>query len=227
MKYVLEVIAIVIGITLSFMVDEWRENREKHEASILLIRGIQEEMEYNKAQLQDAIEWYRRGREAGLIILSLYNEENPDISTDSLHVLVKLLEFNFTYDPIMGVLNSGISSGQINYIENVELRAQLGSFENLLFDANESTTEFGEIRNRDYYPLIGNYVSGKSVWRTEFPELPDTRFTTDIAGLLSDRQLESVLTYLTILKGQSLQESLGLQEDIERILKLISDELAN
>jgi len=44
LKYVYEVIAIVVGITISFMVDEWREERQNREELVVALKLINKEL---------------------------------------------------------------------------------------------------------------------------------------------------------------------------------------
>lgn len=52
-KYIIELIVLVVGITLSFMVDEWREDREKSAQLEQIFSEIKTNVEFDLKELQN------------------------------------------------------------------------------------------------------------------------------------------------------------------------------
>ena len=46
LKYFYEIIAIVIGITISFIVDEWREDRQNRTETVNSLSSIKEDLKW-------------------------------------------------------------------------------------------------------------------------------------------------------------------------------------
>lgn len=224
-KYIVELIVIVVGITLSFLVEEWREENEREHSTELVLKGIKKEMISNNEQLENVIKWGRKGRRASLKLMELFAQQHVQVNEDTLHLYLRDLEMNYTFNPQLGILESAIASGQINYLHDEELKGMLSGFKDLVMDVNESTDEFKSIRNDQYYPLIDEYLSVRKTWSTYYSELEGSKFKTDVAGLFGDQELETVLTHLTILKRQGIEEQSDLLQKINTIIELVDNEL--
>lgn len=68
LKYLIELIVIVVGITLSFMVDEWREERQNREKVISALKIIQQNLVQDSIQIERHID-SRENEEKGLDLL--------------------------------------------------------------------------------------------------------------------------------------------------------------
>ena len=62
LKYVYEVIAIVVGITISFMVDEWREESQNRKETLTLLSSIKEDLTMDTITIQKAIDQFKWAR---------------------------------------------------------------------------------------------------------------------------------------------------------------------
>ena len=63
LKYVYEVIAIVVGITISFMVDEWREERQNREELVVALKLINKELISDSTSLVGYLDIYHEAYE--------------------------------------------------------------------------------------------------------------------------------------------------------------------
>ncbi|MVM38414.1 hypothetical protein GO730_13895 [Spirosoma sp. HMF3257] len=55
-EYVLEVIVIIFSITISFALDEWKDNRHKQELEQIYLKGLYSDIETDLGQLKEVID---------------------------------------------------------------------------------------------------------------------------------------------------------------------------
>ena len=98
-------------------------------------------MTINLKALEFAIEENEKSFEAAIEMRALFKDRAAfDKMSDTLfYESIRKLNWNVTYDPQNGILNSIISSGQINQLSNKELKYLLASLKELTTDAIENT----------------------------------------------------------------------------------------
>jgi len=123
---------------------------------------------------------------------------------------------NYTYDPQTGILNSIISSGQISYISNRELKYLLASLEDMKTDAFEDTDKIERWRD-DLVTQINNaifLIKDGRIIDTSFKAAYDAPSFRLLTGIYGDG-----------VRGEGLTEELNLKETMQHILDLINSEI--
>ncbi len=130
----------------------------------------------------------------------------------------KLLNNNYTYDPRNGILNSIISSGQVNIISNKELKYLMASLKEWTVDAFENTMKIENQRDNLLYSTLHNndiFKDDKIVgwnWKASYDHSPFRTFTnilffyTRRDGLIEEYELKKALKHIIEL----------LENDIEK-----------
>ena len=77
LKYVYEVIAIVVGITLSFMVDEWREERQNWEKEKVILKEIYNERKADSLMLSYNLQIHKNGFASCINLIKNHNKFLP------------------------------------------------------------------------------------------------------------------------------------------------------
>ena len=125
---------------------------------------------------------------------------------------------NFTYDPRNGILNSIISSGQVNIISNNELKYLMASLKEWTVDAFENTMKIENQRDdllNSTYHNNDIFKDGKIVgrnWKASYDHSPFRTFTnilffyTRRDGLIEEYELKEALKHIIEL----------LENDIEK-----------
>ena len=136
-----EIILVIIGILIAVSINGWNEDRKLKNAEQSILEDLKQEMIINLKALEFAIEENEKSFQAALEMRALFRDRAAfDKMSDSMfYTSFRKLNWNVTYDPQNGILNSIISSGQINQLSNKELKYLLASLKELTTDAIENT----------------------------------------------------------------------------------------
>ncbi|GAA4948026.1 hypothetical protein GCM10023314_21670 [Algibacter agarivorans] len=91
----------------------------------------------------------------------------------------------WTFDPQNGTLRSGISSGEINFIENKILIYMLFSWDDVVADAKENE-EIAYNTRMISQPVIEKYIRNVNFRSTVRKELGESKFNSNYKGLALD-----------------------------------------
>jgi len=141
-KYAIgEILLVIIGILIAVSINGWNENRKLKIEEQSILKDLKQEITMNLTALEEAIEANEKSFQAAVEMRSLFRDREAfNKMSDSLFfVLSQKLNWNYTYDPKNGILNSIISSGQINQLSDKELKYLLASLKELTIDALENT----------------------------------------------------------------------------------------
>lgn len=129
-----EVFLIVIGILIALNLDNWNEQSKRQEEEQKILRSLSEELAYN-IQVFDSIHNYHLQQ-----IGAIYALRDSDLTTHSLQEFDSLFftAFSFyTYDPSEGVINSLVSSGNIDLLADEELKYRIAKMGDVVQDYRE------------------------------------------------------------------------------------------
>ena len=125
LKYIYEVLAIVIGITLSFMVDEWREERQNREIENTYLINLRSDLVQDTSFFTLMISRDSQSVNDGIKLRkvlyqndSVNNPENFIVSTQFIGRLIAVEAINTTFVEIQ-------NSGMLKLIKNDSLRRNL------------------------------------------------------------------------------------------------------
>ena len=135
LRYIVEFLVIVTGVTVSFWGEEYRESLQNDEEEFKALKNLQIEL--------DEIDTYCEERKTSYIkdhkVLS-YLLNNPDYAFDSIDNLVQsspgigfALNDYREFQPPMNRYNSIINEGTIKFIESDSVKQQLSELHNTLY----------------------------------------------------------------------------------------------
>jgi hypothetical protein len=153
-----EILLVVIGILIALQVSNWNKKRIDSDSEKEALFDLNTEIKSNIRALEIIIAEHEKSLVAGKEIKSMIVDTNKlnSISNDSLKSILIVMNYNYTYDPKLGILNSVINSGKINLIQNKDIRYMLSSINELIIDANESTKVIEKLRGEYYWPMIAS-----------------------------------------------------------------------
>ncbi len=151
-----EIILVVIGILIALQINNWNNNREISQIEQSMLIDLDSEISSNIEKLKNSIKKHEQSLEAAQEFITLFEDTGKFAkATDStVNELLLKMDYNYTFDPVTGILKSIISSGQINYLKNKELKYLLASFDDLTKDVNESTLAIETQRPLLLYPSL-------------------------------------------------------------------------
>ena len=106
----------------------------KKEKGILF--GLKKNMEFNLEELKTEIETTKNGYMASLSLLDLAKPQITDYSETEVDSLISVMINNFAvYNPSTGSIDEIINSGQLNLVQNEELRNQVTNWSELIISS--------------------------------------------------------------------------------------------
>ena len=212
-----EIVLVVIGILIALQINNWNidEKNSRLEQSILV--DIDLEISSNIEKLKIAIEKHEQSLEAARKFILLFDapQNLSNVSDSTVTELLFTMDYNHTYDPTRGILESIISSGQINLLKNKELKYLLASVDDLTKDVNESTVVIETQRPLLLYPTLNKawiVENGKIVGysRKRLLDVPQFR--------------QAVYILYSGARGQGIEEEKQLLETMNFIKSIIKQE---
>lgn len=234
-----EILLVVLGILIALQINNLNEKRkERNEEQKILIQ-LQEEYQNNLQQLDEKIQIRKL-----LIINSTkildFIETETNVNPDSLAGLLGSLGLVPTFDPIS---NDIVNSGKLRLVQNEKLRKMLSSWVSDVIQLKEEEDYWVKMRDETLFPFyIKQGIARDAIneyLNKEAPAifLPGTRGdiklfigksskTPSVQEILSNRELEGLLTIIIALNYVGNLQSRILREKILDILSLIDLEIS-
>lgn len=156
--------AVILSILLAFSIDAWWDGRQAREREQELLTGLLSDFRESRPSLVDRVEMARRmaAGTAGLLALPGTSELPARLAVpDSLLLAVLGAP---TYEAATNTLDAAIASGEIELIENGELRAELASWRRTLADTREDEVEVRRITNEQLVPILARGIDLRSYY---------------------------------------------------------------
>lgn len=227
-KLLAEALLIIFSILLAFAIQAWWEERKERLEERKLLVNLQTDFIKNKDLLDIAITRFEGTLSNAQAMMDyIHPGEPPQKETLADSILFKHLIW-YTYDPIVGTLNSAIASGHISLIENEMLRAELAEWLDLVGDMKESEKIDIDIMTRINEELF-RYVPTRTVaFRTGNQiMLRESTGITDYRQLQSSLYLENLLANRIGEMSITLGEATRVKQSLERILGMLEGEIAD
>tara|TARA_R110002050_G_scaffold49240_2_gene114557 strand:+ start:8125 stop:8817 length:693 start_codon:yes stop_codon:yes gene_type:complete len=221
LKYAVgEIILVIIGILIAVSINNWNGDRKLKLEQQSIFKDLKQEVEENYKALAIAFEGNEKSFQAGKEMKALlYDSEAFNKMSDSIFdALVVKMNMNYTYDPQYGILNSIISSGQINQFSNKELKYLLASIKELTIDALEDALKIesqrDELMRSSYnhaYLIKDNIITGYNI--KLLYSHPDFRwavhhlfYSVRRDGLEEEKELMTTLEHIIELIDQNIDK---------------------
>ena len=124
-KYSLEFIVIVTGITLSFWINEWNNNRMNREKEIFFLNGLKSDLEIQINSFKNYDNFSKRTIDLGASILEDFTQYQSFSKTDSLNFKLSRLMYSSSYPSINTTFNELKSTGQFTLFKDKILASKI------------------------------------------------------------------------------------------------------
>lgn len=124
-KYTLEFIVIVTGISLSFWINEWDNNRMNSDKELYFLNGLKSDLEKQLNSLNNYNEFSNQTIDYGVSILEDYSIFETLSKTDSLNIKLSRLMYSRSYPEINTTFNELKSTGQFNLFKEKLLASKV------------------------------------------------------------------------------------------------------
>jgi hypothetical protein len=219
LKYAIgEILLVIIGILIAVSINGWNEDRKQKKAEQSILKDLKQEMIINLKALEFAIEENEKSFQTAIEMRALFKDRATfDKMPDSLfYESIRKLNWNVTYDPQNGILNSIISSGQINQLSNKELKYLLASLKELTTDAIENTRKIEAQRD----DLI------KSAWTNAMIIEDEKIVGYNVKSIFDHPEFRWATNHLFYSQRKDgLEEEKELTATLEHIIELINENI--
>ena len=124
-KYTLEFIVIVTGISLSFWINEWDNNRMNSDKELYFLNGLKNDLEKQLNSLNNYNEFSNLTIDYGASILEDYSIFETLSKTDSLNIKLSRLMYSRSYPEVNTTFNELKSTGQFNLFKEKLLASKI------------------------------------------------------------------------------------------------------
>ncbi len=144
-----DVVLIVVGITIAFVLDAWWNDKIEQKELRDTLQAVHVDFLATKQELTDVLVANEAYIEGVMALVSLRPEDIEKTELATRAELANLLPTGgITFDPVLGSLDALITSGQLNRVQNLDVRSLVGAWPGLM-------DEIGE----DQYILIEMYMA--------------------------------------------------------------------
>ena len=212
-----EILLVVIGILIALQVSNWNKKRIDSDSEKEALFDLNTEIKSNIKALEIIIAEHEKSLVAGNEIKSMITDTNKlnSISNDSLQSILIVMNYNYTYDPKLGILNSVINSGRINLIQNKEIRYMLSSINEFIIDADEDTKVIEKLRGEYYWPMI---ASKKEI-------IDYNKLSRDNKKSFRNPEFIFWVDFITTVRQSGLEEENDLLEFLKKVSIAIESEI--
>lgn len=224
-KYAIgEIILVVIGILIALQINNWNEHRKMNLQEQELLQGLEIEFTINHDRLEKVIQLQQKSNESANKIMTYFNKDISNISEAKFDSLQNNIYNAWTFNPRKGLLNSVITSGQINLITNVELKNQLASFEDMVNDLEEESQAIS-LLNAKLILITGEYLNIGKLNAINYKTFVNEGFKSDYNRFFKDIRVYNIVNNGASWRYDLLDEESKIMQSINRILVLINKEL--
>jgi hypothetical protein len=221
-----EIILVVIGILLAVQVNNWYEKIKTKESELISLKNLKRELTANYDNLLKAISNQERSRDANVKLLTIYSGDHRQFKSSELDSLFAEVQWTWSFDPELSILNSIKSSGQVNTIQNPKIQSFIASYEEKVKDADEETLIVRSLIIDKYVPLVSKYISERSRAKyIGYEEIDGSKFKSDYPAIFGDREVESLLAYIYVWRREELNEERNIANMMRECIKILENEL--
>ena len=221
-----EIFLVVIGILLAVEINNWNEGRKDRETEQLLLRGLRKEMLGNRDELVKAMSYHQRSEGAVKKLIQIYKGDYRQHTSRELDSLFAEVQWAWTFDPRLGVLNSIKTTGKINIIRNPKLQSFISSFEEVANDSREEALTIKSLIITQFLPVVNQYISANE--RDKYlgvKNMDGSKFSSDYKGLFNDRAAESIIAYIYFWRIDEREEEEGVLAQINEGISIVDGEI--
>ncbi|MDE0892258.1 MAG: hypothetical protein OSB14_08750 [Planctomycetota bacterium] len=169
--YLFELIVIVSGITFSFFLNEWRQERRGNEAMRMDLVAIQRNLESDREEIAELLEKHAQGVKAlGDLLAYEAGEGDPSefskTVADSLHTAI-------SFYPDVGARNAMVASGNVRWLQDPALASALSDYyDHMVPRVLDNNRAMNDLIVTDLLPWIGGLYPHEGTieeWEQNFP----------------------------------------------------------
>jgi hypothetical protein len=231
LKYAIgEIFLVVIGILIALQINNFNNNKQLRKVEQQYLLSLQTEFETNLKKINSCLKENKERVIAVENMLALFDTSVRDtISGKAISdIFYSVMSGEATYNPSKGVLTDIISSGNLNLIQNTQLRQNLASFESSLDFLKLQETSTHSLKDKMRSQINKNGSIRKILkdrgLNFEHKSISDTMNNKQMFQLIEFEN--NLLVYnLTIKAANGARFFGGIKEQVEQILIEVDSQL--
>lgn len=217
-----EIALVVIGILIAVMINDWNEARRENIVEQKFLENLRNEIASNNSMLSTVIHYQEVSRDAALKLLEIYHSDYRNYDTDELDSLFGAVQWAWSFEPKLSVLNSIKSTGQIDLIKDEKIRLFITTFEESTKGGQSISLFLREFMRDQYVPSVSRFISQRNrVIHIGFSEVKQSRFKSNYDELFNSKEVESHLTYVYVWRKDEVHTLKYIQSSLKESMDLI------
>ncbi|MEJ2534790.1 MAG: hypothetical protein P8008_04825 [Gammaproteobacteria bacterium] len=230
-KLLVEGTVIVVSILLAFAIDAlWEERKERIEEQEILA-ALKIEYETNLSEIETVIEFHNRARATVDELFGSTDEEIRQQGQQRRSEYVVALCNPWSFYPVLGTTEALIGAGELDLLENRQLRNALSNFLFFFQDSVEDIEYVGHDAERVWVrevELGGPWTDraaeiGMAGAVVEAPDFLPSASTEDVFRIRNDAKLKGLVARCHLNVGYYIVELQRLRAGAASILELIDE----
>ena len=213
-KYAIgEILLVVIGILIALSINNWNEERKNRDQEKLYLKDVYQDFTANKIQFDNVLIWYReqlRITDSLIGLGPITNQNWNDINKNFSRAFRPM-----SFDPKNSSIETLISSGNIDLVQNDSLKKLLLSWNDQYLDYKEEE-DASQSQIEIYREILLNEPSWQG-WKKDLPITDDLKIK--LRKLLQRRRGS---LNLVLSNWRVNQEAVELMKSIDAIITLTS-----
>lgn len=225
----MESVAIILSILLAFAIDAgWDAIKERSQEKAFLV-SLLSDFKEARNRINKSTDRHKRYIDSARQLLELQTGDVANIESETLENLLGAVFFDWTslFLP-SGSRDALFASGDIEIIENEELRAMLAAWPSFVADAAEDESLITNHVMNNLAPYLQGKIQTRNIVRTTNSDVADLipRIETpNYDAIWNDPMFESHLTFRIANEAFAVDENESLSEVVSEITQVIEEEL--
>ena len=170
----------MIGILLALQVNNWNQEEQNQKEAHKILLQLKHEFETNNEIVDTSIKFQSTRLNAVKGFKTRFNPKNK-ITSDSVKVLVSDLGSDWKYEPIKNIIESVISSGRINLIQNDSVKNAIRYWGSAINKYDDLYKSQDELYSKNVLPILyENYPF------MEFDTIHNSTFEADTDAIFNN-----------------------------------------
>ena len=147
-RWAIEAVVIVLSILLAFAIDAWWDERQETVQTERMLQSMAEDFRSNLTEAREVIERHRTRRELVTRLAGMDDAQIRALPADSFGVYYAALYDPRSFDPATATIDALVGSGDLDLVEDEELRLLLSRFLNVVRDSEEEEEWMQDVSRR-------------------------------------------------------------------------------
>lgn len=229
-RWAIEAVVIVGSILLALASEAWWNNVQEEAAERELLLLLKSQFEENSTTLERQFAAHQSSEEYAKTLLRISRVEDPWPGYDDVLTLLAPLLVYISFDSSSGAVESYLSSGNSQLIDNLELKSQIAAWPSLLQDNVEDEIRVVSLIDNEFKPFLRSTISFGDVFtllnnENTFGTFGREQSPLDIQNVIQTQEFANFMIERATLERLLQREIRKLIDAAQQILETIDLEL--